>query len=87
MASAKIKIRSIPTYSPSCCPTARTPASPTIPMAKPEPRPDIPQQRPAASARNPSENLKHSAFSQIVPPTGALGAVMEPFSKIATINP
>ena len=40
-ASAKIKIRIMPTKSLSCCPTARTPASPTIPMAIPAARPLI----------------------------------------------
>ena len=51
--NSKIKIKIIPTKSFSCCPTARTPASPTIPMAIPAARPESPQQRPAAKCANP----------------------------------
>ena len=38
-ASAKIRMRIMPTKSFSCCPIARTPASPTIPIAMPAARP------------------------------------------------
>ena len=47
MASAKIITKTIPTYSLGDWPTARTPASPTIPMANPEARELNPQHNPA----------------------------------------
>ena len=52
-ASAKIKIRMYPTYSFGWRPTARTPASPTMPIARPEPNAARPQQRPAARCLKP----------------------------------
>ena len=46
-ASAKIKIKIIPTKILSCCAFALTPASPTIPMASPAASELSPQQSPA----------------------------------------
>ena len=45
--SAKIKIKIIPTYNFGCCAVPRTPASPTIPIAKPAARPERPTDKPA----------------------------------------
>jgi hypothetical protein len=45
--SAKIRIKIMPTYRRGCCAVPRTPASPTIPIAKPAARPDRPTLRPA----------------------------------------
>ncbi|KAH9419411.1 U3 snoRNP protein [Dermatophagoides pteronyssinus] len=45
--SAKIRIRIIPTKRRGCCAIPRTPASPTIPIAKPAAKPDRPTERPA----------------------------------------
>jgi hypothetical protein len=47
--SAKMRIRIIPTKSLGCWAVPRTPASPTIPMAKPAARPARPTERPAPS--------------------------------------
>lgn len=47
-ASANININIIPTNILSCCPNARTPASPAIPMAMPAPREHNPQHSPEA---------------------------------------
>eukprot|EP01083_Nonionella_stella_P300018 1022073_1 len=47
-ASAKIRMRIIPTYNFGCCPPARTPESPTIPIAIPAARPLRPHDKPAA---------------------------------------
>lgn len=54
-ASAKMRISIIPTNILSCCPSALTPASPTIPIAIPAPRELRPQHRPAAKWANPRE--------------------------------
>ena len=53
-ASAKIKISTIPTNTASCCAFARTPASPTTPIARPAPSALRPQQNPDAMCLNPS---------------------------------
>ena len=45
-ASAKMRMRIIPTKSLGCWAFALTPASPTIPMAMPAERPARPQARP-----------------------------------------
>jgi hypothetical protein len=45
--SAKIRIRIIPTNRRGCCAVPRTPASPTIPTAKPAASPENPTARPA----------------------------------------
>ena len=47
-ASAKMRIRIIPTKICSYWAFALTPASPTIPIARPAPRAERPQQRPEA---------------------------------------
>ena len=47
-ASAKIRIRIMPTNSLGCCALARTPASPTTPMAMPAASPARPQASPEA---------------------------------------
>merc|ERR550534_1855160 len=47
-ASAKIRIKTIPTNSFGCWPLARTPASPTIPIAMPAPKELSPQASPLA---------------------------------------
>merc|ERR1719492_637537 len=54
-ASAKMRIKIIPTNSPFSCALARVPLSPTIPMAIPAPRPERPQERPAAKWAYPSK--------------------------------
>ena len=46
IASAKIRIRIIPTKIASYCALALTPASPTIPIASPAAREERPQQSP-----------------------------------------
>ncbi|ETO21383.1 hypothetical protein RFI_15821 [Reticulomyxa filosa] len=47
-ASAKIKIKIIPTNNAGCCPFALTPASPTMPIAMPAPKADNPTLKPLA---------------------------------------
>lgn len=47
--SAKIKIRIMPTNNLGCCAVPRTPASPTMPMAKPAAKPLRPTLSPAPS--------------------------------------
>jgi len=54
--SAKINIRIIPTNNFGCCAVPRTPASPTIPIAKPAARPAKPTLNPAPSWMNPVYN-------------------------------
>ena len=49
--SAKIKIRIMPTNKRGCWAVPLTPASPTIPMAKPEARPLNPTLKPAPKSR------------------------------------
>lgn len=51
--SAKIKIRIIPTNNLGCCAKALTPASPTIPIAKPPANALRPTERPAEKCMNP----------------------------------
>merc|ERR1719172_215825 len=46
-ASAKMRMRIMPTNSRGCCAFARTPASPTIPIASPAARDDMPTVSPA----------------------------------------
>lgn len=50
--SANIMITIIPTYILGCCADARTPASPTIPIANPADMPHIPTESPAPNCRN-----------------------------------
>jgi len=52
-ASAKIRISTMPTYSFDCCADARTPASPTMPIAMPAAMPLRPHARPAARCAKP----------------------------------
>lgn len=52
--SAKMRIRIIPMYRRGCWAVPRTPASPTIPMAKPAARPARPTDRPAPSWMKPA---------------------------------
>ena len=56
--SAKMRIRIIPTNNLGCCAVPRTPASPTIPMAKPAARPEKPTARPAPRWMNPLKRQK-----------------------------
>lgn len=48
-----MRIKIIPTNKRGCCAVPRTPASPTIPMAKPAARPEKPTERPAPRWMNP----------------------------------
>lgn len=56
-ASAKIRMRIIPTNSLGCCALARTPASPTMPIAMPAARPARPQDRPDDRWAKPSKSV------------------------------
>lgn len=56
--SAKMRIRIIPTNSLGCWAVPRTPASPTMPMAKPAAKPEKPTARPAPKWMKPLENGK-----------------------------
>eukprot|EP00962_Isochrysis_galbana_P052314 scaffold23726_cov130-Isochrysis_galbana.AAC.1 len=47
-ASAKMRMSTMPTYNLACWALARTPASPTMPIAMPAARPLRPHARPAA---------------------------------------
>lgn len=58
--SAKIKIKIIPTKSRGCWAVPRTPASPTIPIAKPAANPLNPTANPAPKCKNP---LKRAIIS------------------------
>ena len=49
--SAKMRIRIMPTKSLGCCAVPLTPASPTMPIAKPDARPLRPTLRPAPRCR------------------------------------
>jgi hypothetical protein len=60
--SAKIRMRIIPTNSLGCCAVPRTPASPTIPIAKPAARPDKPTLRPAPRWRKLLQHKQHQHF-------------------------
>ena len=51
--SAKIRIRIMPTNRRGCWAVPRTPASPTIPTAKPAARPEKPTAKPAPRWTNP----------------------------------
>jgi hypothetical protein len=53
--SAKMRMRIIPTNKRGCCAVPRTPASPTIPIAKPAARPARPTERPAPSWTTPEK--------------------------------
>jgi len=48
-----MRMRIIPTKSLGCCAVPLTPASPTMPMAKPAARPARPTERPAPSCTKP----------------------------------
>lgn len=61
IASAKIRIRIIPTKIPSVWAKALTPASPATPIARPAARAERPQARPAPSNLYPSLPLKSVA--------------------------
>jgi hypothetical protein len=72
MASAKIIIRMRETKSLSCCPTALTPASPTIPMVIPAAKLLRPQHNPAARWANPrKEGYLGMAEAELGLPAGA----------------
>ena len=58
IASAKIRVRIIPTKTPSVWAYALTPASPAIPIAKPDASAENPQQIPAAKILNPLSPVK-----------------------------
>lgn len=45
--SAKMRIKIIPTKRRGCCAVPLTPASPTIPIAKPAAKPEKPTDKPA----------------------------------------
>lgn len=53
LTSAKIRMRIMPTKRRGCCAVPRTPASPTIPMAKPAANPERPTERPAPKCTKP----------------------------------
>lgn len=60
--SAKMRIRIIPTNSLGCWAVPRTPASPTIPMAKPAARPENPTARPAPRWMKPLRKVSGTYF-------------------------
>jgi hypothetical protein len=65
-ASPKIRIRMTPTYIKGCCPTARTPASPVIPIAKPAARLLKPQHKPAANNLYPKFIAVFESFKPVM---------------------